>query len=620
MHGEAKSYNSFGIFRPWEDHPGLFVTTLMKKTLAILSLLLLGTGAFAETVTLTVHDYPSGDGPPGLASSGIPLKPGALFSEAQLKLSDDNGEIPIAVRTLARWHADNSIRAVLVQFHTSFTGPTGTYSLAIGEPATLADTVTDVTWDFPRQIITLTSDYLCDSRVVGDQAPFGSSQFAAWEQKQVDHYHEIEYEGATLGECANTDQYYNSIHSSYQLYTRTGDMDYLVNGRKWALHHARDQIHLSGPLIGHGKCGDVSNAPVGEQGDVSPIKTRYTYVRGLVDDYFLWGSQETKDVAGIVVDNFYMTHDDIYYYLPPGSAAFWTEREPAFALIGLVAYYEATNDTAYLNRATQRVDSLYQMQADNGGTAWIHNLNSHDPSECSSSSWGVSPWMTGLLLEGIIEYHKITGSDVARQSIIRALDYLADNGLATGQYAGESFVYMYGCANPVYINGVPDVDNHISHAFAYGYTLTGDIDYKNIALAVFNTCVDEGWTFTTKHYNQQFRSSGQTVAYLSRGVNSSTQGVTGVPALELTPNHPNPFNPRTSIRYVLPSPGPVRISVYDIKGRLVKILVDEPRPSGSHLVQWNGLNQSGSAVASGIYIFRLESQGQVRTRKAVLLK
>ena len=577
--------------------------------------------AFAETVVLTVHDYPTGDGPPGLASNGIPFAPGALYDTSDLKLSDGSTEIPVAARELARWHGDNSIRAILLQFDASFAGPSKTYSLAIGEPATLTDTLATVTWDFPTRIIALPAGYLCSSQILGSQKPFEGGQFAAWEQKCVNRYHEIEYEGATLGDCANSDQYYNSISSSYQLYARTGDIAYLINGRKWALHHARNQIYLSGPYIGHGKCGNPGGMYNDVTGEVSLDRTRYTYVRGLVDDYFLWGGEEAKSVAGIVVDNFFMTHDNTFYYLPPGSTAFWTEREAGFALIGLLAYHEATNDMTYLDRATQRVDSLYQMQADTDGGAWPHDLNAHDPGECASSSQGVSPWMTGLLLEGIVRYHQVTGSFIARQSILWALDYLADHCLATtGPFAGESFVYLYGCANPAYTYGVPDVDNHISRAFAYGYRITGNIEYRDIALAVFNTCVDDGWTGTAKHYNQQFRSSGHAVAYLSEGVVAASLPQADVAALELPPNFPNPFNPQTAIRYVLPAAGDVRIGIYDARGRLVREILNERRHPGRHSASWDGMNQAGSVAASGVYIVRLESNGQVRTRKVVLLK
>ena len=82
-------------------------------------------------------------------------------------------------------------------------------------------------------------------------------------------------------------------------------------------------------------------------------------MQGLVEDYFLWGGSETKNVAGLVVDNFYMSHYDEFYYLPPGGRyTEWTERDAAFALMGLIAYYEATNDTTYLAKATERINSF----------------------------------------------------------------------------------------------------------------------------------------------------------------------------------------------------------------------------------------------------------------------
>ena len=581
----------------------------MKQALAVSFVFVLFAGAaLADTVTLTVHDYPAGDGPTNLASNGIPLEPGALFNDANLRLMDGTTEVPIAVNTLARWHGDNSIRSILVQFDASFAGLTKTYSLEIGQPRTVSTSLTTPTWDFPKKLITLPADYLCPSKIVWEQEPLGTTDFTDWEQKQLDDYHEIDYEGATLDECPARDQYYDTIHTSYQLYARTGDKEYLINGRQWALHHVRDQIYLTGDSIGHGKCP-------------SWTKTRFTYIQGLVNDYFLWGGSETKDVAGLVADYFYMTHSDDYYYQAPGVSEFWTEREPAFALLGLITYYEATNDTTYLNKAKQRIDQLYQMQLDNGGTAWIHDLHEHDPGECSASqSWGVSPWMTGLLLEGIIRYHQLTGYSVAEQSILWALDYLKDNCLAITQHAGESFRYMCGCLNPTHPEGEPDLDNMISHAFAYGYTLTDNTAYKDVAIDIFNTCVNYAYTGTAKHYNQQFRASGHTVAYLTDDVVSSVPPLTTAPGLELYPNHPNPFNPQTTIRYAIPAAGPAKVGVYNVHGQLVRPLVNEVKARGEHAVMWNGRDEGGAALASGAYVVRLQSAGRVKTRKIVLLK
>jgi hypothetical protein len=273
-----------------------------------------------------------------------------------------------------------------------------------------------------------------------------------------------------------------------------------VNARRWALHHRRDQVFLSGPDIGHGRCPD-------------PSKTRYTFPQGLVQDYFMFGDEQARNVSGLIVDNFYMTHGDGNYYKAPQTRGFWTEREAGFAVNGIMAHYEATGNVTYLNKVRERVTSLHQMQADNGRRAWVHNLFDHDPSEgCATSDWGSSPWMSGLLLEGIIKFHKLTNDALAADSIVMAVDDLRAHYLATGDAAGRSFVYL-GC--PVYTDGTPDLDNLIAHAFGYAYKLTGLDAYKTLGTALFNTSVAEGVTSTHKHYDQQFRTSGHFPAYLS---------------------------------------------------------------------------------------------------------
>src|SRR4030095_4049910 len=143
---------------------------------------------------------------------------------------------------------------------------------------------------------------------------------------------------------------------------------------------------------------------------------------------------------------FFMTQADSAYYKAPNTRGFWTEREAAFALIGILAHYEGTGNTTYLNRVRDRVASLHRMQVDNGRRAWVHNLYDHDPSEgCAPTDYGSSPWMSGLLLEGIVTYHRLTGDPIARDSILMAVNDLRARYLATGDYAGVSFLYL-GCS------------------------------------------------------------------------------------------------------------------------------------------------------------------------------
>lgn len=83
---------------------------------------------------------------------------------------------------------------------------------------------------------------------------------------------------------------------------------------------------------------------------------------------------------------------------------------------------------------------------------------------------------------------------------------------------------------------------------------------------------------------------------------------------------PNPFNPRTEIRFELASATRVRIDVHDVRGHLVRTLVDESKPSGMHSVLWDGTDESGRRVASGTYYLRLTADDRVETRKVSLLK
>jgi len=85
-------------------------------------------------------------------------------------------------------------------------------------------------------------------------------------------------------------------------------------------------------------------------------------------------------------------------------------------------------------------------------------------------------------------------------------------------------------------------------------------------------------------------------------------------------NFPNPFNPSTTIRYSIVEPGNVSIKIYDVLGREVKTLVNELRTVGTYSSTWNGYNNFGNKVSSGIYFYRIEADLFVNTKKMVLLK
>ena len=97
---------------------------------------------------------------------------------------------------------------------------------------------------------------------------------------------------------------------------------------------------------------------------------------------------------------------------------------------------------------------------------------------------------------------------------------------------------------------------------------------------------------------------------------------------ELEQNYPNPFNPETSINYAIPQDASVRLTVYNVLGQKIATLVDEQKSSGVHTVKWNGANDNGNQVASGLYFYRLEARHMtngnqrifVGAKKMLLLK
>lgn len=104
-------------------------------------------------------------------------------------------------------------------------------------------------------------------------------------------------------------------------------------------------------------------------------------------------------------------------------------------------------------------------------------------------------------------------------------------------------------------------------------------------------------------------------------------GETSNPQNEVAPvvqmlgqNYPNPFNPETTISFSLPTAGNTNLAVYNVKGQLVKSLVNGNMTAGSHNLVWNGTDNSGNSVTSGVYFYRLSNNGKTETRKMMLMK
>jgi M6 family metalloprotease-like protein len=127
-----------------------------------------------------------------------------------------------------------------------------------------------------------------------------------------------------------------------------------------------------------------------------------------------------------------------------------------------------------------------------------------------------------------------------------------------------------------------------------------------------DSSVEAGKTY---YYRLDVRNEDGSVRELYRG-----SAVVPSHELVLEQNVPNPFNPSTVISFYLPAESIVRLEIFDINGRLIRQLAEGVLPSGPHRRSWDGRNQNGENVASGIYIYRLTAGKNHLSRKMVLLK
>jgi hypothetical protein len=88
----------------------------------------------------------------------------------------------------------------------------------------------------------------------------------------------------------------------------------------------------------------------------------------------------------------------------------------------------------------------------------------------------------------------------------------------------------------------------------------------------------------------------------------------------LLQNYPNPFNPTTTIEYQLPSTGTVNIRIFNVNGQLVHVMENANQVAGTHRIVWNGKNNGGQTVASGMYFYQVKFKNSILAKKMLFIK
>jgi hypothetical protein len=177
-----------------------------------------------------------------------------------------------------------------------------------------------------------------------------------------------------------------------------------------------------------------------------------------------------------------------------------------------------------------------------------------------------------------------------------------------------------------------------SPLYAYVSSDSASSEFHGLPVGVISNSTDYGLVFTDfpLYFMDQSGAEGLVDAVMELfGEPVSVGGdgeIVNLPKVfALSQNYPNPFNPSTTIRYDVPVEAggggvgetgsvPVRLVIYDVRGRLVRVLVDREREPGRYQVHWNGRDDLGRSASSGVYLYRIEAGDFVSTKKMVLVR
>ncbi len=239
----------------------------------------------------------------------------------------------------------------------------------------------------------------------------------------------------------------------------------------------------------------------------------------------------------------------------------------------------------------------------------------------TSAAFELVSTLCGVTLENG-SYYEMTGGFAGGGAVSPVI-----TGVAGGPFEGLEYYAFGGCP---YVNDfdVLEVTGPGAHALQYP-DYNSMPYYAGIYTDQLNNASQPLRTVWAGHSLMSMRNTGlsgvvrkefvwKVNEFFERygwGVYSETPAMTS-----LLNNFPNPFNPATRVKFGLKEKGPVSLRIYDVSGRLVRVLVDEIREAGSYEAVWDGTNNEGRSTASGIYFCRMEAANYERTLKMVLLR
>jgi len=376
---------------------------------------------------------------------------------------------------------------------------------------------------------TPTPKWLCESGAFGELSPADPENYPRYENMVRTGFEGLkrlreenkEYGMMNFGDWTFSGSYwgneeYDLPHALFLMYARTGKLEFL----EWAedavrhfmdidtIHHTFDYRSPYGPRYSFVTGGIHIHSDKHIRGGIG---LGHIWVEGVLDYFHLFGDQYAKEVAESI-GHFCELSCEATNFIGR------QEREAGWMIIALTAMYRATGLKRYLDAAEKAVSALLKWQDPYRGL-WSHKL---DPNECRHRPQceGGKPFMVGIVLEGLKNYHKITGDEKVKQCILKAVEWL----LREAWIPKDGGFYYSSCLT-FKNRGLAFLNYLIIEGIGYAYELSGKRKYLELGLQALNAAlpsIEKGFTgekgrpVNGKAYAQATRSSPRFIYLLQK--------------------------------------------------------------------------------------------------------
>jgi hypothetical protein len=464
-----------------------------------------------------------------LISFGVPLPPNFLWDVNRVRVLNAAGEeLNAAVRSLEPWRIggqDGSIRSLLVQFKLDFHGKHDqqikiafhqSRKKSVAEFIPVERTLIDDNGlKGPRVYALLPARWLCDSLVVGPQAPVTISA----DYRTYDDFVDRNFPGSLqyLKSQVYHEWLFDRSTAYFKMYVRSGQKKFLAAAYE-AVHFVRLHTKMEGDDAG-----------------IFTLKgpdIKYVYPRAMHIHYLLTGDQRALSTGKLMAQYCLKNQDPVYRpnvmtvpHLgvdPERNRQFWTLRNQGYGLLGLLHGWEMTGQRNYWRKAVQCVDAYvkHQRQPPDGRPpdgSLRQDWELYDPNEAKFKG-ATSAWMMALLLDPLFQYWTLTGDRRIPLFVVKWCDFLDRQGMVPD---GSKAYYVVNCFAPFGGEVGPDMEMHnpeMSYTFALGCFFTRDpkrrANYQKRFNRLFPLAVKLDVNHPARAFNWAFQFSSQLIYFM----------------------------------------------------------------------------------------------------------